>query len=212
MSELYYSVVRSKRRTVVISVSEGKVTVRAPLRTADEAIARFVAEKEEWIRKKQREQSHDAFREVIEAKALLDAGRQKPVFYGSSRNEEREGVFYLKSEGAVRRYFEKTRCWILAENLNILSSRCGLVPADVTVRDFKARWGCCDEKGRICLNWRLVMLPPELCEYVLIHELCHLSVMNHSAAFWEKVANFCPDYRIRKRRLKDYAFLTRMYR
>ena len=65
---------------------------------------------------------------------------------------------------------------------------------------------------KIKLNWRLLMLPPDLRRYVLIHELCHLRQMNHSCAFWALVQTFCPSYKQCLRRLKEYSFLTGLYR
>lgn len=212
MSDVRYRIFRSRRRTLTITVSEGKVVVRAPLGASDELVGRFVAEKEGWILKKIEEQTGGEFADVMEGKTLLDDGVRKPVKYGAARSEEKGGEFFLKNEKAVRLFFEGTRCLFLPDEVFELSRRTGMMPADVSVRDFKARWGCCDADGRIRLNWRLVMLPPALREYVLIHELCHLKEMNHSAAFWKLVGKHCGDYRQRRRLLKKYSFLTRMYR
>ena len=212
MSDVRYRIFRSRRRTLTIPVSEGKVVVRAPLGASDELVGRFVAEKEGWILKKIEEQTGGEFADVMEGKTLLDDGVRKPVEYGAARSEEKGGEFFLKNEKAVRPFFEGTRCLFLPDEVFELSRRTGMMPADVSVRDFKARWGCCDADGRIRLNWRLVMLPPVLREYVLIHELCHLKEMNHSAAFWKLVGKHCGDYRQRRRLLKKYSFLTRMYR
>ena len=212
MSDVRYRIFRSRRRTLTITVSEGKVVVRAPLGASDELVGRFVAEKEGWILKKIEEQTGGEFADVMEGKTLLDDGVRKPVEYGAARSEEKGGEFFLKNEKAVRPFFEGTRCLFLPDEVFELSRRTGMMPADVSVRDFKARWGCCDADGRIRLNWRLVMLPPVLREYVLIHELCHLKEMNHSAAFWKLVGKHCGDYRQRRRLLKKYSFLTRMYR
>ena len=212
MSDVRYRILRSRRRTLTITVSEGKVVVSAPLGASDELVGRFVAEKEGWILKKIEEQTGGEFADVMAGKTLLDDGVRKPVKYGAARSEEKGGEFFLKNERAVRPFFERTRCLFLPDEVFELSRRTGMMPADVSVRDFKARWGCCDADGRIRLNWRLVMLPPVLREYVLIHELCHLKEMNHSAAFWKLVGKHCGDYRQRRRQLKKYSFLTRMYR
>jgi predicted metal-dependent hydrolase len=65
----------------------------------------------------------------------------------------------------------------------------------ITIRGQKSRWGSCSRKGTISLNWRLVQTPPNVRDYILIHELMHLKVMNHSPEFWAEVAKACPDYR-----------------
>ena len=140
MSDVRYRIVRSRRRTLTITVSEGKVVVRAPLGASDELVGRFVAEKEGWILKKIEEQTGGEFADVMEGKTLLDDGVRKPVKYGAARSEEKGGEFFLKNEKAVRPFFEGTRCLFLPDEVFELSRRTGMMPADVSVRDFKARW------------------------------------------------------------------------
>lgn len=86
------------------------------------------------------------------------------------------------------------------------------MPEDLQVRDFKAKWGSCDSRGLIKINWRILFLRPPLREYILVHELCHLKFLNHSADFWAEVEQFCPSYRKLRKELKDMAFLTELYR
>lgn len=65
----------------------------------------------------------------------------------------------------------------------------------ITIRDQKTRWGSCYETGTISFNWRLMLAPPEVLDYVVVHELCHLTHMNHSKEFWAKVAEVDPEYK-----------------
>ncbi len=65
----------------------------------------------------------------------------------------------------------------------------------ISIRNQRSRWGSCGREGHICLNWRLVLMPPFVRDYVLIHELMHLCRMDHSPAYWRLVAGACPDYR-----------------
>ena len=73
----------------------------------------------------------------------------------------------------------------------------------IHIRDQKSRWGSCSTKGSLNLNWRLMMLEPQLAEYVVVHELAHLSEMNHSPAFWSVVESALPDMKQRRKRLKE---------
>ena len=81
------------------------------------------------------------------------------------------------------------------------SSRLGVRPSKVVVRGQRTRWGSCSSKGTVSLNWRLMMAPGALADYVVVHELCHLRHMNHSPDFWAMVAGVVPDYRQCRRSL-----------
>lgn len=75
-------------------------------------------------------------------------------------------------------------------------------PRRVSVRGQRTRWGSCSSRGTICLNWRLLLLPSDLCDYILVHELCHLRHLDHSAKFWGLVESVFPDYAEREARLE----------
>lgn len=77
-------------------------------------------------------------------------------------------------------------------------------PGRTTVRAQRTRWGSCSAKGTISLNWRLIQVPVEVRDYVVIHELCHLKQMNHSPKFWELVRHFCPQFRSHERWLRNH--------
>lgn len=203
---------RSRRRTLVITVSAGSVVVKAPLGFPDVRIREFVAQKADWIEKKLEQFSSDRFASVRAGKTILCDGAEYPLVYGASRCGEEGGVFYMKDGPSVRSYFLRTRGPGIERELGVLSARTGIHFSAVCLRDFKARWGSCDAEGKICLNWRLAMLPPRLRAYVLIHELCHRRHLDHSAAFWAEVSGFCPQYRALRKELKEYSFLTLLYR
>jgi predicted metal-dependent hydrolase len=82
----------------------------------------------------------------------------------------------------------------LPPRLLALAARHGLAVTRVTVRSQRSRWGSCSRDGNIALNWRLLQMPPAVCDYVLLHELMHLRQPNHSAKFWAEVEAVCPDY------------------
>jgi predicted metal-dependent hydrolase len=75
----------------------------------------------------------------------------------------------------------------------------------IAIRAQRTRWGSCSTKGNLNFNWRLVMAPVEVVDYVVIHELVHLAIPNHSPAFWREVERWCPDRRGRQRWLRDHA-------
>lgn len=76
--------------------------------------------------------------------------------------------------------------------------------ARITIRDQKTRWGSCSSRGNLNFNWRLVMAPPPIIDYVVIHELAHLIELSHSPRFWETVERYCPDHREHRRWLREH--------
>ena len=74
----------------------------------------------------------------------------------------------------------------------------------ITVRDQKTRWGSCSSNGTLSFNYRLMYAPPRILDYVVVHELCHLTHMNHSKEFWNMVASIMPEYKTYRQWLKDH--------
>ena len=125
--------------------------------------------------------------------------------------ERRGPVLHVRPQslaaGAVRELLE---AWYRAEakrllpaRLRQLSGALDLSPSRVAIRAQKTVWGSCSSRGTISLNWRLVLLPGELVDYVLVHELCHLRHLDHSNQFWDLVAGAIPDYPVCRRRLRE---------
>ncbi len=83
----------------------------------------------------------------------------------------------------------------LTARLLEIAAMYGMTVAGVSIRNQRTRWGSCGRDGKISLNWRLVLMPPAVRDYVLIHELMHLRRLDHSPAFWKLVAAACPGYR-----------------
>lgn len=91
---------------------------------------------------------------------------------------------------------------LLLKKCRYFAERMGVSYGTVTVREQKTRWGSCSAKGNLNFNWKLVLMPPEILDYVVVHELAHRLQMNHSAAFWAGVGKILPDYRERRQWLK----------
>ena len=78
-------------------------------------------------------------------------------------------------------------------------------PRSVAVKDYKSRWGSCSAKGDISYNWKIVLAPHRIVDYVVVHELCHMLEHNHSSRYWKLVEKYVPDYRERRDWLKNHS-------
>lgn len=84
--------------------------------------------------------------------------------------------------------------------------------SQVVIRDQKTRWGSCSSSGTLSFNYRLMLAPPAILDYVVVHELCHIRHMNHSADFWHAVEQILPDYKEKRKWLKEHGMeLTMEY-
>ena len=85
------------------------------------------------------------------------------------------------------------------------AARMRVSPKKLTIRDQRTRWGSCSTRGTISLSWRLIMAPPQVMQYVVIHELAHLVQPNHSPAFWQVVTRYAPDWKTSRAWLHKHA-------
>lgn len=118
------------------------------------------------------------------------------------RVEKRKTEQIPISEEVRREGIERAKR-IFPERTAYFAKRMGVDYGRITIREQKTRWGSCSSKGNLNFNWKLVLLDPELLDYVVVHELAHRREMNHSAAFWKVVEAELPDYWERRARLKE---------
>lgn len=97
----------------------------------------------------------------------------------------------------------KDAAQVLPERVARFAALAGVSYGRITIRSQHTRWGSCSAKGNLNFNCLLMLTPPEVRDYVVIHELCHRKELNHSASFWAEVERMCPDYRIHRKWLKD---------
>lgn len=133
----------------------------------------------------------------------------------------RDDILYVETpvltESVLR---EAVRTWYVEQARGVISrlvaehaGRMGVTYGRIAIRGQRSRWGSCSEAGNLNFNWRLVMMPEHICEYVVVHELAHRKQLNHSKKFWKEVENALPDYRIRdewlKKHGKEYMLISR---
>ena len=167
----------SRGRSIHITVRHtGEVFVTAPRLMPEFLIHRFVHQKRDWIEKK------------------VNDFKNHPVSVFSLMLRKRSRKDYLANKGQALK--------ILKERLKYFNGHYGFAYKGIMIRDQKSRWGSCSAKGNINFNYKLILLPPELRDYVVVHELCHLKELNHSRKFWGLVAEAAPDYKAKRRKLK----------
>lgn len=183
------TIVRSNRKTLAIQINPDlSVTVRAPIYASQREIERILKEKEGWIQKhieKIREQ---------EAKRKEMYGEKGE--YGKSAERE-----YLSNE-EIHKLAEKALEYI-PKRVSYFAKQIGVTYGKITIRNQKTRWGSCSSKGNLNFNCLLMLTPPEVIDYVVVHELCHRKEMNHSEAFWAEVEKVIPDYKEQVKWLKE---------
>lgn len=140
---------------------------------------------------------------VTEAEALLFASDHKNWILRQHRKMmERKAEMPVYSPEEIRVYKEKLRP-VLLHRVDSYARQMRVTYGRITIRDQRTRWGSCSSKGNLNFNWRLAVLPEELRDYVIVHELAHRLEMNHSPQFWAQVEAILPDYKERRRRLKE---------
>lgn len=178
--DLPYTLIRSNRKSCSISISpDAQITLRVPMYITWKEIEHLLIEKRIWI--------------ITKYLEVLRQQQERPV---SDLTDTQRAALEQRYVTAAKEYFPKRAAYY--------QQFTGGSYNRITIRDQKTRWGSCSAKGTLSFNWRLMLAPPEILDYVVIHELCHLTYMDHSAAFWRKVESVCPGYRTARRWLKDH--------
>lgn len=110
---------------------------------------------------------------------------------------------------ALKGWYRQQAAVLVTERVEHYRKLLGEEVGAVRIKDVRSRWGSCSSKRNLNFNWRLVMAPLEVLDYVVVHELCHLKEMNHSPAFWKLVEDILPDYRKQREWLKTCRLIER---
>lgn len=214
---------RSNRKTLSLTVlKDGNVIVKAPISMRDETINKFVEEKQDWIRSKLAivNQTKTKFDDIIHYQKFLLYGNRYSLLLSDVKKIETNDAFQIvipqktekeKITKSLKSWYKKIAKQVLFDRLAFIESRVRLKSKAVKINDSKGKWGSCNSMGTISLNWRVVMLPPRVIDYVLVHELCHLVEMNHSKKFWELVNKFLPNVQELKKEIKEYGILLNLF-
>ncbi|MGH3042416.1 MAG: M48 family metallopeptidase [Gaiellaceae bacterium] len=190
--------------------------VIVPTRVASAEIDRFLESKRTWIARKLAQ-----IREINARPRRLGLDRPGVVWLGGEalaierRNgqrsvaEQRDGSLLVAGsaegvDGAIERWYRREARRRILDVVDREAERLGLEYGSVGIRDPRTRWGSCSRRGNLSFSWRLLLAPPEVLEYVVVHELCHLRVPNHSKAFWRTLEAARPGWQEQARWLREH--------
>ena len=179
-------IIRSKRKTLGIEIKpDGRVIARAPMRMKQRDIDKFINEKSDWIEK--------------HLQKLKTAQEQQ----GSIEKLTADDIQKLADEALQ----------YIPQRVEYYAKIVGVDYGRITIRNQKTKWGSCSAKGNLNFNCLLMLTPPEVIDSVVVHELCHRKVMNHSKQFYDEVLKAYPKYKKWNKWLKDNgnAIMARMF-
>ena len=209
----------SRRKTASVKVDDGKVSVVVPEKLADSRIEELVNKKSRWIKEKllihsesrpvkpKEYVSGECFTYIgrnYRLKVITDStpsvklvgGRLVATLPDGSKNPE-------KVCNALTQWYRTHAEKRLQQKVKRYAKIIGIEPVSVGIKSFKSRWGSCSVKGEILFNWKIIIAPNRIIDYLVVHELCHLKRHDHSPEFWKCVERVIPDYLECKEWLKE---------
>lgn len=217
---------RPRRRTIAIAVDANDgVSLKAPADLAAEHIDAVVYNKGAWIVQRMADirKITATFqpRQYVNGESYAYLGRQYRLRITITADTKfprvtisgrflvvrlPEAMPCTEHKAAIQQvivqWYRKRAAARLPERVNRYAEMLGVSPPSVLIRDQQKRWGSCNRDGELRFNWRIIMAPMSLVDYVVAHELCHLKGRNHSPAFWKWLRMVMPDYEERKGRLR----------
>jgi predicted metal-dependent hydrolase len=211
---------RASRLSLRIDPQEG-LEVIVPLRVRDADIGRLVAAKSGWVARKLRDIARQKAAtpgiELRDGAEIMLLGRTHALHVSTADGrrawiERLPGHIHLRIDSldddrvgaAFRWWLVRLAKAAIPERVEALNARCGMTYSRISIRSQRTRWGSCSRRGTLSFNWRLVLLPPEVMDYLIYHELAHIQQMNHSRRFWKVVERWCPGYREAERWLRQH--------
>ncbi len=199
-------IIRSKRKTLALSVTrEGEVVLRVPYGVSSTYVSRFLQVHAGWIEAQLNKVAQSPKLDLSDGAELVLFGSAYRVGTGRARIADEK--IYLPAEGregALTRLLKKFVLQVMSQATARIAETYGFAYSAVRVSSARGRWGSCNRSGVIAYTFRVAFLPPELCEYVIVHELAHTVVFNHSAEFREVVGAILPDWKRRRKALKEH--------
>ena len=210
---LRVEVVRSIRRTAGLRIVGTDLQVRVPEHLEDQRVAEILKRKRPWIRSKVAELKRvppHRTKELVSGESFPYLGRNYRLkvqeghqvgvclsggyLRATIRPTEQREHQALRIQQSLENWYRSRALERLQDKTHRYAQQIGVLPAGISVRSFKSRWGSCDKKGEVVFNWNIIKAPHSIVDYVVIHELCHLIHPNHSKDFWQLVGRHDASY------------------
>lgn len=211
--EIEYTLLRKNIKNLTMRISEKGLIVSAPLRATDYYIENILVTKSDWIEKKLDllpTQIADA--ELSNINHIFIFNEAYQVCFEGKRNyiDFDNKKIYIKIKGNKKinliKKLKEFAMYYFEIRVDELAKRVEKNIVSLSLTNAKNKWGSCSPDGHIRLNWRLIQAPKDVTDYVICHELAHLTHMNHSRDFWRLVQSIFPDYKTQEKTLKNISF------
>lgn len=215
--DIEYQIIYKKRKTYGIYIDMyGNVELRVPKDANDTQIQKILEERYDWIIKKSneiKEKTKGAQKKTYnQGEKFLYLGQELPIYItrveGLQQNiaelDKACLKIYVKEneeeqiQEALKRFYYQHCKAIIEKRVQYYSALIKVKPKSIRLTDNKSNWGTCNSKKELSFNWKLIMAPIEVIDYVVVHELCHIHHMNHDRSFWRLVGKYMPDYEKRR--------------
>lgn len=187
--------------------------MRAPQRMKETAIRKFVEQQGDWIKRKQARAQEDALpeRQFVPGEYFMYLGEEFPLRLVQRQKPAlvMDKVFKLsesaqpQAKSVFEAWYKNQAGTLIPERVNLYARRDKFKFNKLRISSARKRWGSCSAKRTLSFTWRLVMAPLDVIDYVVVHELCHLIRLDHSEKYWDLVAGILPDYKLKRKWLKD---------
>jgi len=216
-------IIRTKRKTLALIIErDGRLIVHAPLRVKDDIIHEFVKHKAKWILKKQEEVKdyypRFAPKEYVNGEGFWYLGNiyklqlaeiKKPLLYLNGNFQLAQAAVH-NAPIVFERWYREQAYKVISERVQWYAAKYGYSYKQIKITSARTRWGSCSARGTLSFAWRLVMAPVPVIDYVVVHELVHLQVKNHSKKFWNRVGVIMPDYQQKIEWLEKHGHLLNL--
>lgn len=233
-TKIQFDLIKSKRKTCSITVdTEGNVVVKAPLRLSDEKVVELVQGKSQWISQKllavNETKSKRYDRQYTDGEVFFYLGREYvlQVIEGSPGKKaivtvnEHKILVTLPAckqgipqgpmiKEALTKWYRQMATLKIVERVTYYEIYFIEKHGPIIIKEQKKRWGSCTQNGTLRFNWKIIMAPEIIIDYLVVHEMCHLRYMNHAKEFWNLVEQILPDYKSRREWLRKNGVLLEL--